>query len=110
MFGLGFSEVLVILAVVLLVVGPEKLPELARTLGRTMWQLRRAADEFREEVQLSRLDLPRNPIGDELNDIRNIAKDCPEDSANASPAATTMAPQSVDNQSPAENKKGEENE
>ncbi len=83
MFGLGFAEILVILAVVLLVVGPEKMPELARTLGKGMFQLRKAADEFREEVQLGKLDLPRNPLGEEVQEIKNfaalsIADDCPE--------------------------------
>jgi len=82
-FGLGFTEVLIILGVVLLVVGPDKMPELARTLGKGMFQLRKAADEFREEVQLSKLDMPRNPIGEEIAEIRSlvavgVADDCPE--------------------------------
>ena len=50
MFGLGIGEIIVILVVVLLVFGPEKLPELARTLGKTTAELKRAMDEIKYEV------------------------------------------------------------
>lgn len=97
MFGLGFTEILVILAVVLLVVGPEKMPELARTLGRSMFQLRKAADEFREEIQFSKLDLPRNPLGEEVEEIKSfaalsIAEDCPEAEEPGSAEESTSKP------------------
>ena len=48
MFGLGFGEVLLVLIVALLVLGPEKLPKLAKTLGRGMREFRRAASEFQQ--------------------------------------------------------------
>lgn len=64
MFGLGISEIIMILGVALLVLGPEKLPELARTIGKTMAELRRTMDEVRREVNLSTIDetppTPRN--------------------------------------------------
>jgi len=47
MFGIGFSELLVILTVALLVIGPSRLPELARTLGQALAALRLAAEEAR---------------------------------------------------------------
>lgn len=49
MFGLSFSEILIVLVVALLVFGPARLPEIARTLGKTMGELRRAMDEVRFE-------------------------------------------------------------
>lgn len=54
-FGIGFSEVLLIMVVVLLVVGPAKLPEMARTLGKGMRALRRAGDELRDAVQVEEI-------------------------------------------------------
>lgn len=50
MFGLGFTEIVVILAVALIVLGPKKLPEAARSMGRMVAQLRHAADDFRREM------------------------------------------------------------
>lgn len=57
-FGIGFSEVVLILVVVLLVVGPSKLPDLARTLGKGMRTARRASRELRDALDVD--DIRRN--------------------------------------------------
>jgi Tat protein translocase TatB subunit len=44
-------ELLVILAVALVVLGPQRLPELARSLGRAMSELRRASGDIKEELR-----------------------------------------------------------
>jgi TatA/E family protein of Tat protein translocase len=49
MFGIGMPELLLILAVALVVLGPKKLPELARALGKGMAEFRRATDELKDE-------------------------------------------------------------
>jgi Tat protein translocase TatB subunit len=54
--SVGSGEWLVILAVVLIVVGPRRLPEVARKMGRTLEGLRRAADDFRRQIE--RMDEP----------------------------------------------------
>ncbi len=55
MLGLGFSEIAVILIVVLLVFGPERLPDVARGVGRTLGEFRRTLDEMKREFSLSAL-------------------------------------------------------
>ncbi|GAB4350817.1 MAG: hypothetical protein Kow0099_34610 [Candidatus Abyssubacteria bacterium] len=51
MIGIGPLELIVILIVALLVIGPEKMPELARALARVMRDLRIAMDEVREQFE-----------------------------------------------------------
>jgi Tat protein translocase TatB subunit len=50
MFDIGFPELLIILAVALIVLGPQKLPEIARTLGKVLAELRRVSEELRHNV------------------------------------------------------------
>lgn len=55
MFGIGFPELLLILALALIVIGPKKLPDIARALGRGYNEFKRATDDlkntFNEEVR-----------------------------------------------------------
>ena len=50
MFGIGMSEMLIILAVALLVFGPQKLPEIAKSIAKGLKELRRAGDDLRSSV------------------------------------------------------------
>jgi sec-independent protein translocase protein TatA len=49
--NLGFGEIIVILLVALLVFGPRKLPEIGRTLGKSMREFRRATSGLRAEIE-----------------------------------------------------------
>ena len=49
MFGIGMTELMVIFVIGLLVLGPKRLPELARSLGRTLAEFRRASTDLRHE-------------------------------------------------------------
>ena len=50
MFGIGSTELLVILVVALLVLGPKNLPKIAHTLGRAMGEFRRVSTEFQRTL------------------------------------------------------------
>ena len=62
MFGIGLPELMVILVVALLVFGPTKLPELARSLGRGLAEFRRASSDLRQSfadaTEEPRIDRP----------------------------------------------------
>jgi Tat protein translocase TatB subunit len=49
MFGIGMTELLVIFVLALLVIGPKRLPEMARSLGRGLAEFRRASSDIRRE-------------------------------------------------------------
>ena len=50
MFDVSFSELVVIAVVALIVIGPEKLPKVARTLGALMGRMQRYMTDIKEEV------------------------------------------------------------
>ena len=53
MFGIGMPELLLLLAIALIVVGPKKLPELARALGRGIAEFKKATNELKESLETS---------------------------------------------------------
>jgi len=81
----GPGEILVLFAVILIVFGPRRLPEIARALGRAMDQLRRASQEFKDQIM--RIDeLPMSlppsprPAEDDPGDVDLADSVPPEDS------------------------------
>jgi Tat protein translocase TatB subunit len=61
LFGIGPGELLLILILAFIIFGPRQLPEIGRTLGKTMRELRQVSDEltgqFREELEAASEDL-----------------------------------------------------
>jgi sec-independent protein translocase protein TatB len=57
MFGIGPTELIVILVIALLVLGPKRLPEIARALGRGLAEFRRATADVTTELDNARVML-----------------------------------------------------
>jgi Tat protein translocase TatB subunit len=51
MFGIGMTELLLIGALALMILGPKKLPDMARALGKGFAEFKRATDEFKNTLQ-----------------------------------------------------------
>ena len=60
-FGIGLPEMAVIAAVGLLVFGPKRLPELGKTLGRTLKGFQSASQEFEKEFRTAISTAPEEP-------------------------------------------------
>jgi sec-independent protein translocase protein TatB len=60
-FGLGTTEIIVILVVALIVIGPGKLPEVARALGKGLREFRKTADDLQREITREDHDDARRP-------------------------------------------------
>jgi len=68
MFGIGMPELLLILGLALIVLGPKKLPELARALGKGLSEFRRATDELKDEFRKMERDVEDSPPAASAND------------------------------------------
>src|SRR3990172_11085637 len=67
MFNMGLPEMLIIVAIALIVFGPNKLPELARAFGKAMREFKKATEEVKEsfEAETRELDELKSTITDD---------------------------------------------
>ena len=79
MFNVGLGEIMIIVLVVLLLFGPERLPEMARQAGRFLGRLRlttqEALDQLKEETDLKDLNLPDLKIGSLRSQARDYVRE-----------------------------------
>jgi len=82
-FGMGWQEILIIVAIGVLVIGPEQLPQVARTIGKLMVQFRRATSDLRDAVseemhqhqELSELKEFSSNLENEFRGVGNTAQE-----------------------------------
>ncbi|QNG28002.1 TatA/E family twin arginine-targeting protein translocase [Synechococcus sp. HK01-R] len=89
-FGIGLPEMAVIGAVALLVFGPKRLPELGRTLGKTLKGFQSASKEFEREINKAMAE-PELPEAGEVNDVKVIPSTASVDSASPDIASADIA-------------------
>ena len=110
MFDAGFSELLLLFVIALVILGPERLPKVAAQLGRWIGRARRTAMELRRqlerEIELSEVTKPRpKPPAPPPSEASPPAADPPtaEPDTNAPESVAAAAPQAVaDPEPPAE--------
>jgi sec-independent protein translocase protein TatB len=100
MLNLGFFELLVIFTVLIVVVGPEKLPAMLRSLGRGYGKLMRMSDEFRRAilVEADKEDAERRAesFRKRREEARRIAEEARKASEEGTAAAAAAAPEGGD--------------
>lgn len=101
MFGIGMPELLLLLAIALIVVGPKKLPELAKALGRGFAEFKKATNELKESLEtnteLSELKQSFDDIQETVVDATLPSTDSEElDSEEVRTATTTSDQENED--------------
>ena len=114
MFDIGWSEMLVLAVVTILVVGPRDLPRMLRTVGQLVGKARRMAGEFQRQfndalkeaelddvkksIDSARNAIPKNPIKESLESVTKVGSDVkdavekPLKPASADPASSEAKP------------------
>lgn len=91
MFGMGMQEILIILAVALIVIGPRKLPDLAKSLGRALGEFRRATSDIKDTINLEADASAKPPyIPDPVVDDEPDVTDDEETSSSEPPKTNDM--------------------
>ena len=110
MFGIGMPEMLLLFAVALIVFGPKKLPELAKSLGRALGEFKRATSDLKESIE------SETGIGEVRDNFKDVAQEIktPAKVAGDVPDPTPVdgdatGPASKDGDVPAESAQPQEN-
>ena len=106
MFGIGMPEMILILAIALIVIGPKKLPDLAKSLGRAMNEFKKATREIKESIDVDGdlKDVKRSfdDLNTDLRDAVNPLNSDPVKSPPESPASSSEKPLGSDPEVPPE--------
>lgn len=87
MFGIGIPELMVIMVVALIVLGPKRLPEVAKALGKALAEFRRATSDLTEELGNAQITLE-----EEVRQAERKARAAQQPAAQ-SPAAPPTVPE-----------------
>lgn len=73
MFGIGMPEFLLIMAIALIIIGPKKLPDLAKALGKALGEFKKATSELKDSLEIDK------PLSDVKRSFDNLNKDFNKD-------------------------------
>jgi sec-independent protein translocase protein TatB len=98
MFGVDFSEIVVIFVIALIVLGPQKLPKLAQTIGRWVGRARAMARQFREQLEQEAEQMQR--ATDLKSHMKPPSRPPPTPTPNTDPADIASAHMTPQTQAP----------
>jgi len=96
MFEVGFSELLLIMGLALLVLGPEKLPKVVGEIGRWMGRARAMARQFREQLEIEAQETARRQNQQTNSTDAPSSPSSPTSDSDVTPAASSPTPASSD--------------
>lgn len=103
MFGIGMPEMILILAVALIVLGPKKLPDLAKSLGRALREFKKATSELKESITV---DNELTDVKKAFDEMNNDIKEAVDVNIDFDDKAQKISTPSTDKKSKKEEDKG----
>ncbi|GEM_PF-1871884 len=79
MFGIGMPEFLLIMAIALIIIGPKKLPDLAKALGKALGEFKKATEELKDTMDIDK------PLSDVKRSFDDLNKDFNQRAPQSSP-------------------------
>jgi len=84
MFGIGFGELLIIIVVLIIAVGPQQLPSLMKTIGKTIRSMRQASQDLRDSIGLDEF-VGRDLLNPRPPSYRRVKPEIPRPTKEAKP-------------------------
>ncbi|MGD9158211.1 MAG: Sec-independent protein translocase protein TatB [Desulfobacteraceae bacterium] len=80
MFGIGWTELMVIMVIALVVIGPSKLPDLAKALGKGLAEFKKASQEIKDSFNLDEeIKTIKDDTIDTINDFKDSLENADDD-------------------------------
>ena len=90
MFGIGMPEFILIMAIALIVIGPKKLPDLAKALGRALGEFKKATSDLKDSLEI---DAPLSDVKRSFDDLnKNLKNDLRRDAVGDSTPKKESSP------------------
>ncbi len=97
MFGIGMPEMILILAVALIVIGPKKLPDLAKSLGRAFGEFKKATSDLKDSLDVDTgFSEVTKTFDDATEDIKSTVDESTYETETAQTDATPAADEKTD--------------
>ncbi len=89
MFGIGMQELVLILVVALIILGPKKLPDVAKSLGKALNEFKRATSDIKESLEVDHSLNTVKKSFDTLNDNKPAADTTASETLEVKPSPTS---------------------